>query len=123
MGNTYEVRGRITTIGEIETRGASFRVRKFILDDSEPGAKYPNPMEFELQKDQADTYIAQGPAVVRFAINGRFWAAGGKHFVSLKAFSVAQDVSAPMPAPIPAAPAQPTAATPAGKGEDDDLSF
>jgi hypothetical protein len=74
-------------------------------------------MEFELQKDQADTYIAPGPAVVRFAINGRFWQAGGKHFVSLKAFSVAQDVS------TPAAPAQPTATPEAKGGDDDNLPF
>jgi hypothetical protein len=119
MSDTFELRGRITIIHPAETRGANgFRVRRFVMDTEEPGAKWPNPLEFEQQKEDADSYIAMGPAVVRFAINGRFWEKGNRHFVTLKAFNVARDVSTPAALPTP----QP-APTPTATDGEDNLPF
>ncbi len=88
MSTTFQLEGRITHVGDVQTIGTNgFRKREFILDTEPPGAKWPNPIPFELHKEQCDILLAHGPASVRFAINGRPWK--DRHFVTLKAFSVA----------------------------------
>lgn len=122
MSDTFQIEGRIIRIDEPQTIGSSgFRKRVFILDTADEGAKYPNELAFELHKDQCDIHLSMGPALVRFAINGRPWK--DRHFVTLKAFSVARvndpndpNDSKPMPEARPDRP-------PVQSGADEDLPF
>ena len=72
-GLSSEVTGVVTYIGEVETYGNDFKVRRFRIQT--PG-DYPQTLEFELLKDNVDKadYLTVGKnAKVSFNIRGNEW--------------------------------------------------
>ena len=92
----YEMQGKIISVGDKLTMGASgFVKREFVLDAS--SEKYKNEIKFELHKERADLIDRRHVgelARVTFDIRGSEW--NGRHYVNLVAYGVVCDECAPV---------------------------
>ena len=73
-------KGRITAIGDTvnvsKNPGKTWNKRTFVVDDSEIGAKWKNPVEFSLNQDDCgliDGFRVGTEVEVAFFLNGREW--------------------------------------------------
>ena len=73
-------KGRITAIGDTvnvsKNPGKTWNKRTFVVDDSEDGAKWKNPVEFSLNQEDCgliDGFRVGTEVEVAFFLNGREW--------------------------------------------------
>jgi len=87
--------GRVVSVGETQTLGKNpakpFYKREIVVDDAEPGAKYPNEVAFESTGDKCkflDQYKPGDYVEIDFFPNGRAWTdpktQAVRHFISLR---------------------------------------
>ncbi len=110
---SLQLNGKVKAIFDTQTFGSGFTKREFVITTAE---QYPQDVKFELVKDKTgaiDAYKVGQSITVNFNVRGNDYQ--GKYFVSLQAWKLEADQSAP-PQPQSAPPV-------AGSADDDSLPF
>ena len=103
---TFSLAGRVESVGETQTLGKGFRVRKIMIDTSPGASKYANPVEVRLHGDRvilADSLAPGMDVEVSGYVDGRY-ANSSKdgrqlHFTTLAAMKVTAEGAVPEAAP------------------------
>jgi PDZ domain-containing secreted protein len=106
----FKLEGKVIAIMDEQQITDTFKKREFVIETDD---KYPQQVKFELANDKTDLiskYKAGDKITVSFNVRGRAWK--DKYFVSLDAWRIEGETSAP----AQAVEAQPQA-------NDDDLPF
>jgi hypothetical protein len=87
-GKGYQLRGRVVTVGGVETVGAKGFLKRMIVIDTEDD-KYPQqvPIWFvQGQTAKLDAAFAGDDVSVTFDLNGREW--NGKYYAELRGWKI-----------------------------------
>ena len=117
---SYEAKGTIKLIQEIQKFDSGFEKREFVITTDE---KYQQDVKFELIKDKCsdiDKFNVGDSIKVSFNVRGNEY--NSKYFVNLQAWRLAvpmEETNNPIPAPLDPMAAQPQPANVDDIGEDD----
>lgn len=84
---SYEAKGKIIKIFDIESKTASFQARDFVIEVGD--GNYPQMVKFQLTQDRCsliDRYKEGETVNVSFDLRGREW--NGKYFTNLNAWKI-----------------------------------
>ena len=112
---SLQITGKVKAVFDTQTFGSGFTKREFVITTAE---QYPQDVKFELVKDKTgaiDAYKVGQSVTVHFNVRGNEHQ--GKYYVSLQAWKLEADQSAP-PQNQSAPPAKQSAPP-----VDDDLPF
>lgn len=90
----YETTGKIKVIFDTQTFASGFAKREFVVTTA--ADKYPQDLKFEVVKDKCallDGFRPDQPVTVNFDVRGNEY--NGKYYVSLSAWKIAANGSAP----------------------------
>lgn len=128
---SYEVRGKITKVFDLQTFDSGFQKKEMVLTTEE---QYPQELKMEFIKDKVnllDQFNIGDSVTIHFNLRGSQW--NDRYFVNLQGWKI--EAAAGAGAPAPQAPQQASGSTPPppaapapsevdlGNAEEDDLPF